>query len=99
MARSGLTNAQFAELWNASASVDEVSTKSGIAKASCQTKAAVLRKSGLTLKKFQKGRKPKIVDNKDVELGAEPVTVVVPVPADVQEVVADNSFNGGTDAA
>jgi hypothetical protein len=111
MARSGLTNEQFTELWNASASVEEVSTKSGIGRASCQTKASVLRKGGASLKKFQKGRKPKVVPNENVELGSESVTVVVPLPVEsttfngnvdvllVSPKPEGEAFNGGVDAA
>jgi hypothetical protein len=56
--RYGLTNQAFADIWNKAVSVDEVSSTTGMPKASCQSKASILRDKGLTLKKFKRGRKP-----------------------------------------
>lgn len=52
-----LSREEFANIWNSCNTVEEVSIKTGMPKASCQSKASILRNKGLTLKMLQRGRK------------------------------------------
>lgn len=76
----GLSNEQFAELWNKCESVKEVSDASRMPMPSCQTKAAILRKKGLTLKLFKRGRRV-----------ATPATPLNQVPVEHHDEVLTNS--------
>lgn len=57
----GSDPAGFIEIWNASASLEEAAVKLGIQKTSASMRAAILRKNGYQVKRFQRGRK-RIVD-------------------------------------
>jgi hypothetical protein len=48
------SKADFIAAWNASDSVDAVATKTGMPKASCLSKASLLRRAGESLKFFRK---------------------------------------------
>jgi len=47
----------FIEMWNKSASLDEVASLLGISKPSCSVRASNLRKAGCDLRQFVRGRK------------------------------------------
>ena len=57
----GSDPAGFIEIWNASVSLEEAAVKLGIQKTSASMRAAILRKNGYQVKRFQRGRK-RIVD-------------------------------------
>jgi len=57
----GSDPAGFIEIWNASVILEEAAVKLGIQKTSASMRAAILRKNGYQVKRFQRGRK-RIVD-------------------------------------
>jgi len=50
----------FVEMWNASTNLNEVAETLGISKLSCSVRASNLRKSGIALDRFKRGRKAKL---------------------------------------
>ena len=47
----------FVEMWNGSTNLNEVAEKLGISKLNCSVRASNLRKSGVSLGRFKRGRK------------------------------------------
>ena len=47
----------FVEMWNESTNLNEVAQRLGISKINCSVRASNLRKSGITLARFKRGRK------------------------------------------
>ena len=47
----------FVEMWNASTNLNEVADRLGISKINCSVRASNLRKSGVSLDRFKRGRK------------------------------------------
>ena len=70
----GYTNEDFASLWNKCESVKEVSDAISMPMPSCQTKAAILRKKGLNLKLFKRGRRVATPVSPEELSGLEPQT-------------------------
>ena len=47
----------FVDMWNVSTNLNEVASTLGISKLSCSVRASNLRKAGIELNKFKRGRK------------------------------------------
>ena len=54
---SGSDPAEFIEIWNGSESLEEAAERLGIQKSSASMRASHLRKTGHSVKRFQRGRK------------------------------------------
>lgn len=68
--RASCDQATFCKVWQASSSVGEVARLLGMEKAAAMSRASVYRKSGIKLKKFDKGRPRKTVEMRRQEVTA-----------------------------
>lgn len=60
---SGSDPAEFIEIWNGSESLEEAAEQLGIQKSSASMRASHLRKGGHPVKRFQRGRKNRDLEN------------------------------------
>lgn len=95
----GYTNDDFVQLWNSCTNVEQVATKIGMPMPSCQTKAAILRKKGLHLKLFKRGRRvasiPEVVADVNPTEVANNIVNAVAASGDWEPIKS----NGGSNAA